>query len=81
VKAILATRCGCQQTYIISYPPPHSIMLPLHERREWAVVSFSSDTSALPRDPVSPLETREFVLVNPKAPLPRPTDIAYYAEV
>lgn len=81
MKAILATRCGCQQTYMISYPPPPRIMLPLHKRREWRVASVDPDMAALPIDPTSPLETREFVLTDPASPLPRPNEIAHYAEV
>jgi hypothetical protein len=78
MKAILATRCGCQQTYVISYPPPPKIMLPLHESREWAVKAFDPAHAVLPADPVSPVEVREFVLVG--RPL-SPNDTAHYAEV
>ncbi len=79
MKAILATRCGCQQTYTVSYPPPPEIRLPLDMAGEWSVRSFDPDMPVLPVDPVSVVESRRFILTDRVALSPRYT--AHYAEV
>ena len=81
MKAILATRCGCQQAYEVSYPPPPEIWLPLHPKREWGVESFDPDGEfrTVPRTPHNPVQTRRFVLSSEER-VATPGDTAYYAE-
>lgn len=77
MKAILATRCRCQQTMDVRYPPPPKLLLPLHPRGQWGVYSFDPEKPGLPPDAVNPLETRTFILTEqPRSP----RDDAYYAE-
>jgi hypothetical protein len=79
VKAIFATRCGCQQAFEVPYPPPPEVLLPLGPKREWSVYSPDADVSALPATPPNPVETRRFVLKSMERRR-TPSDEAYYAE-
>ncbi len=81
MKAVLSTRCGCQQTFVVSWPPPPVIVLPLGLSGMFATYATASDEVAVcmvPPSPTSALETRRFELDgNPKSPQEK----AYYAEV
>ena len=70
MKAILATRCGCQQAMEIRWPPPPKILLPLKKPREWGVYSLDPKAPCLPPPDVSnPCEIRTFALTDqPRSP-------------
>lgn len=78
MKALFATRCGAQQTFQVSWPPPPEIHLPLGPSKRWGVNSFDAEVSFLPLPtPGDPLQIRRFFLTE----RPRtPSDTAYYAE-
>ena len=74
MKSIMVTRCGCERTMDITYPPPPTIEIPLNRRepdRGFLVMS--------PEDPSSPnpMMTRQF-RKRPSAIYPR--EVAYYYE-
>ena len=77
MKAILATRCGCQQVMNVRSPPPPKLLLPLHPPGQWGVYSFNPEAPSNPPDPVDPLHTRTFILTEQTR---SPLDDAYYAE-
>ena len=80
MRAILATRCGAQQTYTVSYPPPPAIVLPLQPSGRWGTFSFSPENSpGVPPSPTNVLQTRKFKL-SPETRM-SPIETAYYAEV
>lgn len=80
MKAIFATRCGCQQAYEIPYPPPPEIVLPLHPKRKWGVNWLDPDVAMFPpATPTDPVETRRFVL-DCTLGSRQPSGEAYYAE-